>query len=137
MWIRRITAVRLGIIRSLRAIDAGRIDTDELQNLRGFAMNALKLMERSGPGAWLDAKALALADFEALAASEAAAPGQREQGRVSALLEATRAINRMRNDYRAENGEQRAEHWRADTDDAEAFDNGVAAALDVLRGIKA
>lgn len=137
LWPRRVAALRLGVIGALRAIDAGEITDEQLQNLRGFAMNALKMMERGGPGAWQEAKALALADYEALAASEAAAPGQREQGRASALLEASRAVSRMRNEYRADNGEQRAEHWRADTDEAEAFDDGVGRALDILKGIKA
>lgn len=130
-------AVRLGIIRALRAIESGQIDADQLQNLRGFAVNALKIMERAGPSTWAAAKADALADFEALAASEAAAPGQREQGRVSALIEAKRAVARLRNEYRIDNGEMRFEHWRADTDEAEAFDNGLGAALDALGELKA
>ena len=124
LWPRRIVATRIGIIRTLGDIERGAIDTDDLDKLRAFCLFALKLMEQKGPFAWDEAKAGAVADYEAAVMHEQAEPGQRPQGRVSALVEAARAVGKLRPGV-------------IDDDLDEAYRNAINDALSAIKTIAA
>lgn len=103
---------------------SGTLDTDDFDNLQSFVMFALKLMEQKGPVAWNAAKEGAIADYTAALIYEVAQPGERSAGRASSLIEAARAVGKLR-----------APH-DMDEDLQEAYKSALAAARITIRGIK-
>lgn len=55
-WHQKVAHTRRGAMQTLRDIQAGSVDADDVDKLQNFVLFALALMELEGPQKWVKAK---------------------------------------------------------------------------------